>query len=81
MDTQYLKSQAILMRRQQLRDWKKKAGAGMKVRVTKCYLVQVLDDEENEEASEYIFCDTKADAQRRGNELKKEVQENREQTV
>lgn len=75
MDTQYLKSQAILMRRQQAREWKKKAGAEMKIKVTKCYLVQVLDEDGNEQACEYVFSETKKEAETRGRELQHEVEE------
>lgn len=75
MDTQYLKSQAILLRRQQAREWKEKAGAEMKIRVTKCYLVQVLDEDGNEQACEYVFANTKKEAEARGRELQRETEE------
>lgn len=45
----------------------------MKVQITKCYLVQVLDDEGNEVACEYVFGD-KEDAKQAGKRLKEEAQ-------
>ncbi len=46
----------------------------MKVQVTKCYLVQVLDDKGNELACRYVFCDKK-EALQIGKELKAEIKE------
>lgn len=46
----------------------------MKVRITKCYLVQVLDDEGNQLTSEYVFGD-KEDAKATGKALKQELKE------
>lgn len=74
-DIQYLKSKAILLRRQQEREWKKKVGAGMKIRVTKCYLVQILNDEDDEQACEYVFCENKQQAENRGKEMREELKE------
>lgn len=47
----------------------------MKVRVTKCYLVQVLDDDGNEVACEYVFGD-KEDAKQVGKKLKEDIKHN-----
>ena len=47
----------------------------MKVQITKCYLVQVLDDEGNEVACEYVFGD-KEDAKQTGKRLKEEAKNN-----
>lgn len=49
----------------------------MRVRVTKCYLVQILDDEDNEQACEYVFPDTKKQAEARGKEMQQELEETR----
>lgn len=67
MDSQYLKSQAIITRKQQEREYKKNK---KRVRVTKCYLVQVIDSEDNEVACEYVFANSKEEAMQRGKELK-----------
>lgn len=67
MDSQYLKSQAIITRKQQEREHKKNEKS---VRVTKCYLVQVIDSEDNEVACEYVFANSKEEAMQRGKELK-----------
>ena len=40
-----------------------------KVRVTKCYLVQVLDEEDNEVDSEYVFADRKSFAEAIGRQM------------
>lgn len=45
----------------------------MKVEVTKCFLVQVMDREGNELSCEYIFCDTKEEARQRGRRMKEEI--------
>lgn len=66
MDSQYLKSQAIITRKQQEKEAKKNRKT---VRVTKCYLVQVLDAEGNELQCEYTFVDSKKEAERRGKEM------------
>lgn len=42
----------------------------MKVQITKCYLVQVLDNEGNELKNEYVFGD-KEEAKETGKYLKK----------
>lgn len=47
----------------------------MKVEITKCYLVQVLDNEGNEVACEYVFGD-KEGAKKVGERLKGEVKNN-----
>lgn len=47
----------------------------MKVQITKCYLVQILDDEGNEVACEYVFGDKK-DAKQAGKRLKEEAKDN-----
>lgn len=44
----------------------------MKVRVTKCYLVQLLDKDDNEVSCEYVFSDTKKEAEKRGKEMEDE---------
>lgn len=44
----------------------------MRVQITKCYLVQVLDSEGNEVACEYVFGD-KEQAEQTGKRLKEEV--------
>ncbi len=49
----------------------------MKVEITKCYLVQVIDEEGNELAYEYVFDDKKG-AVETGRALKKQVKEERE---
>lgn len=46
----------------------------MKVQITKCYLVQILDDNGNELKCEYVF-GNKNDADKTGKELKKELEE------
>ena len=46
----------------------------MKVRVTKCYLVQVINEDGDEEACEYVFAG-KENALHRGQVLKREVME------
>lgn len=45
----------------------------MDVRVTKCFLVQVVDDDENEIAAEYVFSNTKKEAQDRGYDMRDEI--------
>lgn len=47
----------------------------MKVRITKCYLVEVLDEEGNEVSCEYVFGD-KDEAKEAGKRLKGEVEKN-----
>ena len=42
-----------------------------KVEITKCYLVQILDEEGNEIRCEYVFGD-KEYAKQRGKEMRKE---------
>lgn len=44
----------------------------VKVKITKCYLVQVLDEEDNELNSEYVFGD-KTFAAQTGKRLKEEA--------
>lgn len=44
----------------------------LKVRVSKCYLVQVIDEEGNELDLDYVFTDRKG-AEQRGKELKEEL--------
>jgi hypothetical protein len=66
MDSQYLKSQAIITRKQQEKEAKKNRKT---IRVTKCYLVQVLDAEGNELQCEYAFVDSKKEAECRGKEM------------
>ena len=51
----------------------------MEVRVTKCYLVQVLDDEGNEVACDYSFVQTKKEAERIGALMVKGVQAKEEE--
>ena len=51
----------------------------MKVRITKCYLVQVLDNEGNELESEYVFGD-KEDAKAHGKSLKELIKMEKENT-
>lgn len=51
----------------------------MKVRVTKCYLVQVVDDEENEIVSEYSFVENKKQAEQVGNSLRDDILRNTEE--
>lgn len=46
----------------------------MKVQITKCYLVQVVDTDGYELVSEYVFTDLDG-AKERGKELKREVLE------
>jgi hypothetical protein len=43
----------------------------MKVEITKCYLVQVFDEDGNEVACQYVF-GNREDAKQVGKELKKE---------
>lgn len=45
----------------------------LKTQVTKCYLIQVLDEDGNEVECEYIFCNRK-DAEIRARELKTRVE-------
>lgn len=47
----------------------------MKVEITKCYLVQVLDAEGNEVSCEYVFGD-KENAKQAGKRLKEEAKDN-----
>lgn len=47
----------------------------MKIQITKCYLVQVLDQDDNEVACEYVFGD-KEDAKQAGKRLKEEAKDN-----
>ena len=49
----------------------------MKVQITKCYLVQVIDEEGNELAYEYVFDDKKG-AVETGKELKRQVKAEKE---
>lgn len=49
----------------------------MRVKVTKCYLVQVLDSEGNELKCEYVFGDKSA-ADETGKRLKDEVKDEKE---
>ena len=49
----------------------------MRVKVTKCYLVQVLDEEGNELKCEYIFGDRTA-ANETGKRLKEEIKDEEE---
>lgn len=44
-------------------------GFKMRIEVTKCYLVQILDDEGNEITSEYTFKDNKREAMEVGKDL------------
>ena len=37
-----------------------------KIRVSKCYLVQIVDENEDEIGSEYVFTNTKTDAIQHG---------------
>ena len=46
----------------------------MKVQITKCYLVQVVDTDGYEITSEYVFADL-PEAKERGKQLKREVLE------
>lgn len=46
-----------------------------KIEITKCYLVQILDEEGNEVASDYDFVPTKKDAERTGREMIEAVKE------
>lgn len=48
----------------------------LRVQITKCYLVQVLDEEGNELRCEYSFCGTKKEAEEIGNNLLKDVVDN-----
>ena len=41
----------------------------MQVRITKCYLVQVLDDDGNEVSCNYDFVNTKKEAVQTGREM------------
>lgn len=45
----------------------------MDVRVTKCFLVQVVDDGGNEIVAEYVFSNTKKEAQERGYDMRDEI--------
>lgn len=47
----------------------------MRVKITKCYLVQVLDDKGNEVSCEYVFGD-KEEAKQTGKRLKEEIKDN-----
>lgn len=47
----------------------------MKVQITKCYLVQIVDEEGNELKCEYVFGD-KEDAKKVGRELKEDCKKN-----
>lgn len=52
---------------------------GYSVKITKCYLVQVLDDEGNEVACDYDFVQTKKEAEQTGKMLVQQVQLQEEQ--
>lgn len=52
---------------------------GYSVQVTKCYLVQVLDDDGNEVACNYSFGQTKKEAERIGTQMVKSVQKRDEE--
>lgn len=41
----------------------------MKIQITKCYLVQILDDAGNEIDCDYDFVNTKAEAMETGKEM------------
>lgn len=49
----------------------------MRVEITKCYLVQVMDEDGNELACEYVFGD-KEDAKETGRMLKRKCKEDAE---
>ena len=49
-------------------------GVRLKLRVTRCYLVEVVDKEGNEIVSDFTFCDRK-DTKRIGERLMKEAAE------
>lgn len=51
----------------------------MKVRITKCYLVQILDADGNELKNEYVFGD-KEDAKAHGKSLKELIKEEKGNT-
>ena len=40
-----------------------------KIEITKCYLVQILDEDGNEVACDYDFVPTKKDAEKTGREM------------
>lgn len=42
---------------------------GYRIEITKCYLVQILDDDGNEVACDYDFVPTKKDAEKTGREM------------
>lgn len=44
-----------------------------KIQITKCYLVQIVDEEGNEIACEYVFADRKQ-AEKTGKKLKEEME-------
>lgn len=44
----------------------------MKIRLTKCYLVEIVDSEGNEIESEYVFAD-RTKSKEYGEEMKKEL--------
>ena len=43
----------------------------LKIRLSKCFLVQIVDDEGNEISSEYVFTNQKSVAEQRGKEMLK----------
>lgn len=45
-----------------------------KIRITKCYLVELTDEDGNELSCEYTFCD-KEDAKKVGERLRREYEE------
>ena len=47
----------------------------MKIEITKCYCIQVLDEEGNELAVQYEFCD-KETAKEIGRQMKEELKDN-----
>ena len=47
----------------------------MRVEVTKCFLVQVMDEKGNEIECEYLFCNTKEEAKQRGMQMKEDIKE------
>ena len=54
----------------------------LKIRLSKCFLVQIVDDEGNEIGSEYVFTNQKPVAEQRGKEMLKfatEFQDERNQ--
>lgn len=65
----YVRAIGIIQRRKERRH-------RLKTQITKCYLIQVLDDDGNEIECEYVFSDRK-EAELRAKEMKDDAEKSR----